>query len=537
MNKIIIVFLCFGIFICFINAKVFAQSEENNKKPNIIFNEKSILLGQYDSIKSSMIPGYPKNLLKKTSNCKTTFKPDTVMFGYLDTPQQHCYTYNSVGNLLSELFEYRVDNQWRNNIRYNYTCDSSGNMLVKLMEIVAEGNWLNNNRLVYTFDEKGNMLAKSSECWLNNNWEKSKFLKYTYNLSGDFLSCISENWENGAIKNYESLVYTYDFIGNIVTEHTESYSGGILQGYLHVSYTYDQNNRILTKSYQTLQNGVWESNSRVTYSYNSMGSILNELSADWYDNKWNDKYRLSYLYDDKNNKLIELGESKSNEWNPIYRYSYTYNNDKNLLLGLLEENNLDERILQKKFFTTYAYDQYGNLTSTYSSIWKDETSGSGYWKYRSNATYNYDNYGNCIKANNYEWNDDAWVPSGRFMTLFYNNFKDSLTTYGENITIKYKPFNDSTNSIVIPKYYMLFQNYPNPFNPATTIKYSIPNSNMVSIKVFDILGKEVTTLVKEQQNSGQHEVTFNAEKLSSGTYFYQLKCGEFTETKKLLLLK
>ncbi|MDP2303816.1 MAG: T9SS type A sorting domain-containing protein [Ignavibacteria bacterium] len=85
--------------------------------------------------------------------------------------------------------------------------------------------------------------------------------------------------------------------------------------------------------------------------------------------------------------------------------------------------------------------------------------------------------------------------------------------------------------------YELSQNYPNPFNPITTIHYSIPQTGLVTIKIFDILGKEITTLVNEEKKSGNHKIEFNGSKLSSGIYFYQIKSGSFTATKKLVLLK
>ena len=90
---------------------------------------------------------------------------------------------------------------------------------------------------------------------------------------------------------------------------------------------------------------------------------------------------------------------------------------------------------------------------------------------------------------------------------------------------------------IAPSVFSLSQNYPNPFNPNTTIKYSIPLSSNVVIKVFNVLGDEVTTLVDEQKQAGTYELTFNAKNLSSGVYFYQLKAGDFIETKKMLLMK
>ena len=88
-----------------------------------------------------------------------------------------------------------------------------------------------------------------------------------------------------------------------------------------------------------------------------------------------------------------------------------------------------------------------------------------------------------------------------------------------------------------PTEYALSQNYPNPFNPTTTIKYSIPKLSFVTIKIYDVLGSEVATLVNEEKPAGTYELTWNAANLPSGVYFYQLKAGSFVETKKMILMK
>ncbi len=85
--------------------------------------------------------------------------------------------------------------------------------------------------------------------------------------------------------------------------------------------------------------------------------------------------------------------------------------------------------------------------------------------------------------------------------------------------------------------FVLYQNYPNPFNPATTIKYSIPNSGFVSLKIYNILGKEITTLVNRKQAAGNYEINFDASNLTSGVYIYQLNSGKKVQVKKMLLLK
>jgi len=92
-------------------------------------------------------------------------------------------------------------------------------------------------------------------------------------------------------------------------------------------------------------------------------------------------------------------------------------------------------------------------------------------------------------------------------------------------------------SVEIPIAFKLFQNYPNPFNPTTTIKYSIPQSGLVTLKVYDLLGKEVITLVKEEKTAGIYEAILDGSHLSSGVYFYKVQSGNFIQSKKLILLK
>jgi len=96
---------------------------------------------------------------------------------------------------------------------------------------------------------------------------------------------------------------------------------------------------------------------------------------------------------------------------------------------------------------------------------------------------------------------------------------------------------DVKEEIELPKEYLLSQNYPNPFNPVTNIEYRITELEFVSLKVFDVLGNEVTTLINEKMPAGTHLVNFNANNISSGTYFYRLQAGNFVEIKKMVFLK
>ena len=94
-----------------------------------------------------------------------------------------------------------------------------------------------------------------------------------------------------------------------------------------------------------------------------------------------------------------------------------------------------------------------------------------------------------------------------------------------------------SNEELKPTSYSLLQNFPNPFNPTTVIRYDISKDGFVTLKVYDILGREVMTLVNENKLQGKYSVNFDASNIASGVYFYQLKAGSYTATKKLLLLK
>jgi hypothetical protein len=93
----------------------------------------------------------------------------------------------------------------------------------------------------------------------------------------------------------------------------------------------------------------------------------------------------------------------------------------------------------------------------------------------------------------------------------------------------------TTNNV--PKEFRLEQNFPNPFNPSTTIQFALPQRSRVTVMLFDILGRQVATLVDEELETGVHKVVFDAKELANGMYFYRIRAEGFVETKKLILLK
>ncbi len=117
------------------------------------------------------------------------------------------------------------------------------------------------------------------------------------------------------------------------------------------------------------------------------------------------------------------------------------------------------------------------------------------------------------------------------------NWKASANLYGTPGYLNDTYTKISADENLLPDEFVLYQNYPNPFNPSTILSYAIGQPSFVSLKIYDILGNEITTLADEYKEAGTYEVQFSMNNLSSGIYFYQLHAGNFIETKKMLLLR
>ena len=147
-----------------------------------------------------------------------------------------------------------------------------------------------------------------------------------------------------------------------------------------------------------------------------------------------------------------------------------------------------------------------------------------------------------------ETSADKFADTPLDLQLSKSIFKTKVFTYDGKKNIELANSDDNsiegvtgklTNESIanIPAEFALGQNFPNPFNPSTTINYELPASNFVTLKIYDLTGKEVMTLVNENQNAGRYTATFNGANLASGMYFYKITAGEFTFVRKMVLIK
>ena len=159
------------------------------------------------------------------------------------------------------------------------------------------------------------------------------------------------------------------------------------------------------------------------------------------------------------------------------------------------------------------------------------------------------NYGFEIQRRTFgdtEWTRIGFVAgNGNSNSPKHYSFTDSHPVNGSRFNYRLKQidtdgnyeFSNVIEAEIIPGEYVLNQNYPNPFNPVTKITYQISKESKVVIKVYDILGTEVASLVNETKNPGYYEVEFNGINLTSGTYIYRMTAGDYVETKKMILMK
>lgn len=171
-------------------------------------------------------------------------------------------------------------------------------------------------------------------------------------------------------------------------------------------------------------------------------------------------------------------------------------------------------------------------------VWWDDRDGNAeiYYKQSTDSGLNWGMDTRLSNAPDFS-NRPSISVSDSVLHVVWRDFRD------QNWEIYYKRFSSGNMTSVknpvseLPEGYKLEQNYPNPFNPSTKISFRISYPGFVSLKVYDVLGKEVATLVNEEKPSGEFEVEFVAGRLSSGIYFYKLQSGNFSQTKKMLLLK
>ena len=277
---------------------------------------------------------------------------------------------------------------------------------------------------------------------------------------------------------------------------------------MHI-YTYDGNYNIVEHLVRIWESFSWVNFWRRTYTYDGNYNIIEWLDQNWVT-QWLNGAKYTYIYDGNNNKTQELIQSwDGSTWVNSLKITYIY--DGNNMIESLSQNWINSNWLND-LKVTNTYDENNNWATTLAQEWNNIN-----WVNYSRAEFNYDENNNRIGFLRQAWNGSNWV-------------NELMASYAYSVT-GVEQLQDMVESFI------LSQNYPNPFNPSTKISLQSPVGSWQTLKIYDVLGNEVTTLIDEYKPAGTYEVKWDASNYPSGVYFYQLKAGDFVQTNKMILMK
>ncbi|MBK7104012.1 MAG: T9SS type A sorting domain-containing protein [Ignavibacteriae bacterium] len=301
----------------------------------------------------------------------------------------------------------------------------------------------------------------------------------------------------------------------------------------------------------------WENYIIYKYEYDSNENNVSYLRQDWNNStsQWINIWLHLGTFDNNNLLAKDLYQewNSSNVWENVVLNLYTYDESFNETEKIVQTWNLESSIWENESKHNYSY--VNNLNMDYYYFYWDLDIQDWIIWYRD--LYSYDENENQTGYVSEDWDNQnlVWINYERaffnfneqniLMSELYQSWNLNLNDWINSTKIDYTltqiPTEISEEKFALENTFELHQNYPNPFNPTTKIKYSIPdNSNLqqkVVLKIYNVLGQVVKTLVNENKLSGIYEIEFNGSDLMSGIYFYKINFGSFEQTKKMILLK
>lgn len=389
--------------------------------------------------------------------------------------------------------------------------ESSG-FTERLMEAWDGINWLPISRSLLFYNSNNDITEFKNQIWVNSQW--SNKCRYIYNYQDTLLiEEISQNWDRTKFVDEMKIIYAYDVHG------------------------YES-----SKTFLLFNDKVWNKMTKYqNYIDNSTHLIDSILVQTWEDSSW--KNSLNYVWIKNKNLRDSIVYNywwRRNGWENGYRHLYSYEDSKTSYVLSHDYWNMTNYVSSSREYMyndesgkyLYSYGQYwdGKWRNEYKSIASYNYSGKIIellnkgsdalgliWVNNSRDLYSYNSDNKIIIQNHQIWDGINWADESRY-----------LYSYGTTSEVVDK---SSLNS------FTLHDNYPNPFNPKTTIQFSIAVRNYVSLKVFDILGNEIATLIDGNREAGTYSVEFFGNSLGSGLYVFRLTAGNFSKSKKMLLIK
>lgn len=448
------------------------------------------------------------------------------------------------------------------------------------LELLSVNKENTNSKTTYKTLENGYLLESiEAQLWTPDGWLDYHSVENTYDLNDNLIQTVTKLSDGISLANYERVSQTYEQDGNLKTRTEQLWNGSDWENNSRSEFEYDEAGRLKVATYlisdgasgfldfarelysyegnpkkekieyQIYQNGFWDKSSltesiyiddervsevvefgwdgenfqpieKQSYTYTNMllSKLMNSL---WTGGDWSDVAQQVYSYDGQS-KLIESVSLSFNEttqtWENVYRIMNTYYGSDSLLT-IAQTGNVTA--WDNLFMVVTKFTLNGKEESVISYEW-DSTD----WLPLAKGEYNYDVNGNLQLYYEYGFEENNWTIFGRAIFTFI----PANSTGADDDPVSVEEFK-------------LFDNYPNPFNPSTVISWQSSVDSRQTLKIYDILGNEVATLVDEFKPAGKHSVEFNASELASGVYLYQITSKSiegnhsFSAVKKMMLIK
>ncbi|MBS4034527.1 MAG: T9SS type A sorting domain-containing protein [Ignavibacterium sp.] len=433
----------------------------------------------------------------------------------------------------------------------NYKILENGFVLESVKyQLYTGSGWLDFQNEFNTYDNNFNLIETVVQIFNSIGLENFERMSLTYYLNNTLESKLTQLWDGVEWADESKTVYQYDAQGRYteVNHLLPDGSGGFAE-YVRELYTYESNLKKEFIETQQFNNGTWDNlsfteaiyfdeeriqevtnsgwngieyqfNDKQTFTYSS-GLLIENLNLLWTGSEWVNTAKQTYEYDaqERITESLSLSFNESTQgWENVFRMTNTYYGTDSLIT-ILQSGNINEWENLAKVSNMFRAD--GNLTGVVSYEW-DTTE----WLPLAKGDYDYDANGNLKLYIESVYEDNEWSVFGR-----------AIYTYIPTNTT------DVNDDVITTVDFKLNDNYPNPFNPSTVISWQSSVDSRQTLKVFDILGNEVVTLIDEFRPAGKHSIEFNASVLASGIYLYKIESQSidgaynFSAVKKMMLIK
>lgn len=417
------------------------------------------------------------------------------------------------GFLLFEMFYLQWDgSNWVNNYKRSYTYDGN-NSLIELLYQTWDGfDWANCEKNSYTYDENNIQTETLREIWNVSSWVNFKKFSYLRDGSNNLTERIEQTWNGSEWLNVKKYSYSYDGNNNLKEWIWQDWGGSDWVNTDKISGTFDGHNNNTESLWQTWGGSDWLNVTKYSSTWDGNYNLIERVEQAWDGSDWVNVQKDSYMHDGNNNLTGWLYQIwwDGTFWMNAQQNFYTYDLNNNLIEDLGQWWDGSDWWNVNK--VSYAFDINNN------KIEEIYQSGIGNLYNQNRQLFAYDGNNNPTNVIWQDWDGSDWV---------------DVTMYSST----YIPVTGVHEILSATNFFTLSNNYPNPFNPSTKISWQAPVSSWQTLKVYDVLGCAVATLVDDYKTAGNYEIEFDASNLTSGTYFYQFTAGSFIETKKMILLK